>query len=176
MPEIKYSEKAVIVKVVEGTIYILLERYRVGHFLPDKLNGKYALPGGQADFNEGLTESCKREVEEETGVVIEPLFPLCSWTWVYKKGDYLKQIIALARVALYIRGEIIEPQKEGEVILEKAIWVDLLELKRLIAKNKIVIDEIPALNYFLDLVEEKLLDLLVVKYRKVKTIDSLMAI
>ena len=38
--------------------------------------GEYQLPGGHLEFFEGFEECCAREVEEETGLLIENIWPI----------------------------------------------------------------------------------------------------
>ena len=43
-------------------------------------NDKWALPGGAQDFGENLAGAVRREVEEETGIIVEPVDIIGTYT------------------------------------------------------------------------------------------------
>ncbi len=105
---------------------LLTIKYTNSKYLPDKLDGKLALPGGQIDFGENLDTSFIREVEEETGITITPSLPFYVFTWIYNKEDVQKQIIATARLAYYKHGTLREiPSEEKELKIESVQWISL---------------------------------------------------
>jgi 8-oxo-dGTP pyrophosphatase MutT (NUDIX family) len=124
---------------------ILVNRYLESKYLPDKLIGRLCLPGGQVDFGEDPDKSFVREVKEETGITIKPLLPFYVWTWIYKKDDSRKQIVAVARLAFYKNGKIIKPKGETETKMEKARWIDINKIEI----DKFVEDEQPIIKKFL---------------------------
>lgn len=131
--------------VFNKTKKILVSRYLESKYLPDKLVGKYCLPGGQIDFGEDLDKSFIREVKEETGVTITPLLPFYVWTWIYKKDNSQKQIIAVARLASYKNGRIAKPKGETETKIERARWIDIKKIEI----DKFVEDEQPVIMKFI---------------------------
>ena len=65
-----------------------------------KVNDIHMLPGGGVEENETLEEACKREVQEETGVIVKVLketvriteyFIDSIWTNVYFMCEYIEQ-------------------------------------------------------------------------------------
>jgi 8-oxo-dGTP diphosphatase len=71
------AAKAVIVDS-EGKILMLREAvtYKDGTHI-----GKYNLPGGRLDKGEAFLDGLKREVREESGLDVEPQFPLHVDEW-----------------------------------------------------------------------------------------------
>jgi ADP-ribose pyrophosphatase YjhB (NUDIX family) len=125
----------------------LAVRYLSSKYLPEKLNGKLALPGGQMELGEDPDKSFIREIEEETGVNIIPSLPFYSYTWTYQKEDTLKQIVAVARLGSYQKGRLLKsPKKEKESTIEKALWIDLKRVNI----NSFVDNEQPVIKKFLE--------------------------
>ena len=93
-------------------------------YMPDKLNGKLALPGGKVDFGEDVDAACVREICEETGISVKPRMPVYTWAWTYEKENELVEIVANARLCLYVSG-LTNSNKitEKEVIIESVSWV-----------------------------------------------------
>lgn len=140
---ISFAQKALILNKKRDSILVV--KYLVGKYLPDKVNGKLTLPGGQIEFGEEPDEGIIREVREETGVTIKPGLPFYVWTWKYDKEGYKKQVVAVARLASYLKGSIREPTDEKETKLEKARWIKLKEIKL----EEFIWDERPAIKKFL---------------------------
>lgn len=139
----RFAQKGI---VLNDKREILLIRYAQSKFLPDKLNGKYALPGGKVEMGETHDESIVKEIEEETGIVCTPLSPIYCWNWEYKKGDDLVQINAVMRFCKYMRGEPRSSSTdEKELKIDWVGWVPMDELNKL----PFVFDEKPGVNIFL---------------------------
>lgn len=138
-------------------IRLLLGKYIDATYLSIKLKGKYCLPGGQFEFGQTPEENAKQEVFEETGVEVEPSFPLDIWTWVYEKNGIQKQIVATSRIAIYKKGTPKPTKEDGETKLGLPEWIDIEKLKNLISKDKIVDDEINTFNKFINLFEKGIL-------------------
>ena len=83
----------------------------------------YSLPGGHLEFAENLEECAKREIEEETGLIIdEPKF--FAVTNDYMQNDN-KHYITIFMIANHVSGEpeIKEPKKCADLF-----WCDWKEL------------------------------------------------
>ena len=113
-------------------------------YMPDKLNGKPALPGGKVDFGEEIDVACVREIQEETGLLVKPGMPVYTWAWTYKKENQSVEIIAIARVCSLQSGEILENDKqEREIKINQVLWVPIDQINR----EDCVEDEWPAIEF-----------------------------
>lgn len=57
--------------------------------------GRYHLPGGRLEQGEAFYDGLKREIDEETGLQVEPLYPLYVGEWRPVIKGVPTQIIAL---------------------------------------------------------------------------------
>ena len=55
----------------------------------------WEIPGGRLELGESLVEGVSREVQEETGLTITPLYPLTSISRISRR-DPFRQIIRIA--------------------------------------------------------------------------------
>lgn len=60
--------------------------------------GRYHMPGGRINSGEGYDEGLRREVKEETGLEIEPLYPIYIGEWRPIIKGVPHQIIAIFTV------------------------------------------------------------------------------
>lgn len=141
---ISIAQKAIELNKTKDKILVI--KYSNCSYLADKINGKLGLPGGQMEFGEDPDESFIREVKEETGTTITPSIPFHIYTWTYKKEEVMKQIVAIARLAFYKNGKLIdETIHEKETDIEKALWIKLKDIKI----EDFVSDEQPVIKKFL---------------------------
>ncbi|GFP76781.1 NUDIX hydrolase [Clostridium fungisolvens] len=94
---------------------------------PDK--GRWSIPGGFIDINEGLEEGAKRKLREKTGVddvYIEQLY-----TFGDINRDKRTRVISIGNMAL-IEKEIIKFEETNELKESKWFWIDkvLVETKK----------------------------------------------
>lgn len=137
-----FAQKGII---VNENNQILLNRYTSSKYLSAKLTGKLCLPGGRVDFGDHADESFTREIQEETGLIVEPGQFVYVWDWVYEKEDGMHQIFAAARLARYVSGEPLKPiEPSAEVTLEMAHWYDFDSINY----EDFVFDEVPALQIY----------------------------
>jgi 8-oxo-dGTP diphosphatase len=79
--------------------FLLLQRAANDHYAP----GKWEFPGGKLDIGQHLSEALLREVEEETGLIIEPASPLVyPESFLLTEGKYA----GLAYVVLFSLGRV----------------------------------------------------------------------
>jgi ADP-ribose pyrophosphatase YjhB (NUDIX family) len=50
--------------------------------------GAWSIPGGKVDFFEPLDQTVRREIEEEVGLIIEAMEPLCVVESIDRKSGY----------------------------------------------------------------------------------------
>ena len=81
-PVLKVAAKAFVVDS-KGRVLILLQSAK---YEKNTKVGQYQAPGGKLEPGESYEEALNREVLEETGLIIEPLFPIYvgDWTPVIK--------------------------------------------------------------------------------------------
>lgn len=74
---LRVAAKALVIND-EGKVLILREAstYQDGTQI-----GRYGLPGGRIDVGEAFLDGLKRECREETGLAVEPLYPLFVGEW-----------------------------------------------------------------------------------------------
>jgi 8-oxo-dGTP diphosphatase len=115
--------------LIEGNRILLVKRGR------DPFKGEWAVPGGRIEDNETAEECAKREMKEETGLIID----LIKLTGVY--SDPMRdprKVIAVAYLVKRVGGE----PKAGDDASEVK-WFDLNNLPKLCADHsKIVKDAI----------------------------------
>jgi mutator protein MutT len=138
----KFAQKGLVVNKNDEFLFI---RYAESKFLPDKLNGKWAIPGGKIDMGETPDESIIKEVQEETGVVCRPLDPIYVWNWEYERGEDRVQINAVMRLCEYVEGELLVTKKENELTISEVKWVPRNEVLGL----DIVADELVGIEKYL---------------------------
>jgi ADP-ribose pyrophosphatase YjhB (NUDIX family) len=151
MGKIFIAQKGLVLDKTKSKILVI--KYDNCPYLPNKINGKLGLPGGQMDFGEDPDKSFIREVEEETGVTISPSIPFHIYTWTYKKEGAMKQIVAVARLAFYKSGKPIKGIiHEKETDIEEVKWIKLKDIE---IKN-FVSDEHPVIKNFLKYTKQNL--------------------
>lgn len=144
MEIISAAQKGIILNRKRDKILVI--KYNESVYLPQKLNGKLALPGGKIEFGEDPDKSFIREVSEETGITITPDLPFYIWSWTYDKDGDLQQIVAVARLASYLKGKPLKKiTGEHELKIEGATW---LEIDKIVLTD-FVIDEQPVIEKFL---------------------------
>ena len=92
-------------------------------FLPKRadtkkfLPGLYELPGGHIDFGEDIVDGLRREIKEETGLDIEPLFPLSVRHFTRKDGEVIS---LLSFVCTPLSSQVTLSSEHADFI-----WLDL---------------------------------------------------
>ncbi|GFZ30544.1 ADP-ribose pyrophosphatase [Clostridium zeae] len=125
---------------------------------PEK--GKWSIPGGFIDINEGLEEGAKRKLREKTGV--EDVYIEQLYTFGDINRDKRTRVISIGNMAL-IEKEIIKFEQTNELKESKWFWIDkvLVETK----KNHSYIEN----NHILTLKSED--NEVEVKYQVIEKID-----
>lgn len=97
------------VRVGIGIIVMRGQEVLLGKRLGSHGEGEYAWPGGHLEFGETIEECIAREIEEETGLTVQPVRPV-SMSNVIKYGRHYLDIQYLVE---YVDGvaEVREPDK-----------------------------------------------------------------
>ena len=92
----------------------------------------WEVPGGRMDFGEDVESHFCREVEEETNLKIIPERPFHIWQWTFEREGVERQIIDVARLAILINLNTVEPSLNHQAnfdYLDKVEWISLDTLK-----------------------------------------------
>ena len=142
---ISFAQKAFVLDKTMSKILTI--KYLDNSFVTIKLKNKLGIPGGQLEFGEQPHQSLIREVKEETGVNINPLLPFYTWTWIYRKHQINKQIVAVAYLCQYRNGRLKNPDlhTEKESIIGEPKWIPIKEINL----QNFIEDEQPVITRFL---------------------------
>ena len=101
------------VKVGVGVIIVRDGRILLGERRGSHGAGTWALPGGHLEFGESILSCARREVREETGLVVNSVSNAAFTNDIFEKEG--KHYVTLFVVAKEWRGEpmVIEPEKCG---------------------------------------------------------------
>lgn len=126
---------------------MLVIRYADMSDVNEKARGRYGMPGGKLYDFADLDGSFESRVHQETGVTIKSVRPFDSWSWSYDRGAAHYTISAIAQVALYKGGELVDPTyRETELDLERGVWLPLDNID----VNDFICDEQLVMNDFLE--------------------------
>ena len=103
---------------------------------PRKRRAVLALPKGLVDAGEKPPAAAVREVQEETGVVAEPVAKLCDNKYVYVRtwGDGARVFkIVSFYLMRYVSGEIDVLTSDMRIEVKRALWVPLADAARQLA-------------------------------------------
>jgi len=126
---------------------ILVIRYSDAKYTSDKVKGKLGLPGGKMAFGENPNSSFIREVEEETGITIKAGGPFHIYTWTYPREMDFVQIVAVARVGYFLKGNIHKISvEEKESKISEVKWINIKEIQI----KDFISDEQPVIKKFLE--------------------------
>lgn len=109
----EYPGVGVGVVVTNGNRLLLIKRGRE----PNK--GLWAVPGGKVRFGESMRTAAKREVEEETGLIVE--IGDVVWTGEIIDGDHHIVLIDFS-------GRVVGGQLAASDDADEAIWAKIDEL------------------------------------------------
>lgn len=129
------SAGGVVVRRISGIWHVALiePRKETGQTLktpPKRARAVLALPKGLVDAGETPQATAIREVEEETGIVAEPVAKLTDIKYVYVRswGDGARVFKVVSFYLLrYISGEIGQIAPEMHIEVKRALWVSLAD-------------------------------------------------
>jgi len=125
--------------VVEGGRVLLVKRAR------EPFRGRWALPGGFLERNEDVWQAVRREVLEETGAKVEPLFAV----GVFSSPQRDPRGVVSVAIACRLLEEVKGPSQEGGEV-EGVAWFPLEEV--LAGKVKLAFDHREMLERYAQLV------------------------
>jgi len=87
--------------------------------------GKYGIPGGRLNVGEAYEDGLKREVKEETGLTVEPLYPIYVGEWRPEIKGVPHQIVAIFTVCKAKTSKVKLSEEHDDYK-----WVDPKEIKK----------------------------------------------
>jgi 8-oxo-dGTP pyrophosphatase MutT (NUDIX family) len=121
MARIEFAQKAV---VTNGGNYLLVRK----SFADPYNAGKWEFPGGRMKAEEDLDRHVRREVLEETGLLVEPGRIIDMWSWeMLWKGQPVR-VIAVSRYCHLLDMAPGVPQREEDDYIDAQAWYSKEEL------------------------------------------------
>lgn len=116
MTRIQFAQKAVI---TNGDKVLLVRKSSSDPYNP----GRWELPGGRLEEEEGLDDHVKREVLEETGLFVLPGRPIHMWSWEMLWNGEPVRVVAVSRYCELESRKGVEPIREKDDFIEDQMWV-----------------------------------------------------
>lgn len=105
VPVVQIAAKSLILNTV-GQVLILRESSISVHDTNTN-SGRYQLSGGRVEPGEAFEDALRRETREETGLEVEPLYPIYQGEWRPVIKGKPHQIIALFVVCRALSSEVV---------------------------------------------------------------------
>ncbi len=106
--------------VIQRNRVLLIRRRR------EPLKGEWSIPGGLVEVGEELAESVRRELQEETGLEVEPLDILLVFDRIMRAGRRVRYHFVIVDYACRLKGGRLKPASD---VLD-ARWVRQKDLPR----------------------------------------------
>lgn len=103
--------------VDEGRV-LLVQRGR------EPLKGHWSLPGGLVEVGESLQTAVIREVEEETGLLVEPVELIELLDRIHREGDRIRYHYVIADYLCSVTGGALKAASDADAVrwVERAEW------------------------------------------------------
>jgi ADP-ribose pyrophosphatase YjhB (NUDIX family) len=90
----------------------------------EPLKGHWSLPGGLIEVGESLQSAVVREVEEETGLVVEPLELIELLDRIHRDGDRVRYHYVIADYLCRVTGGTLKAASDADAVrwVERAEW------------------------------------------------------
>ena len=104
--------------VVENGRVLLVRR---GH---EPLKGRWSLPGGLIELGEGLEEAVRREVQEETGLLVEPVELVEVLDRIHREDGRVRYHYVIADYLCRVTGGKLEAASDADEVrwVERSEW------------------------------------------------------
>jgi 8-oxo-dGTP diphosphatase len=103
--------------VVEAGRVLLVRRGR------EPLKGQWSLPGGMLEVGESLTEGVAREVQEETGLIVEPVELIELLDRIHRDGQRIRYHYVIADYLCRVTGGALKAASDAD----ETRWVERTE-------------------------------------------------
>ena len=92
----------------------------------EPMKGRWTLPGGALELGETLAEGTVREVQEETGLIVEPVELVELIDRIHRDGDQVQYHYAIADYLCRVTGGTLCAGTDADGVrwIERAEWLD----------------------------------------------------
>jgi ADP-ribose pyrophosphatase YjhB (NUDIX family) len=90
----------------------------------EPLKGQWSLPGGMLEVGEALTAGVVREVQEETGLMVEPLELIELLDRIHRDGERVRYHYVIADYLCRVAGGELKAASDADAVrwVERAEW------------------------------------------------------
>jgi 8-oxo-dGTP diphosphatase len=90
----------------------------------EPLKGHWSLPGGLVEVGESLQTAVIREVEEETGLLVEPVELIELLDRIHREGDRIRYHYVIADYLCSVTGGALKAASDADAVrwVERAEW------------------------------------------------------
>lgn len=111
--------------IVDAGRVLLVRR---GH---EPLKGQWSLPGGLLELGESITAGVIREVQEETGLIVEPVELIELLDRIHREEERVRYHYVIADYLCRVTGGTLQAASDADAVrwVERAEWKNSDELK-----------------------------------------------
>ena len=91
----------------------------------EPLKGRWSIPGGMIELGEELTDGVRRELKEETGLIVEPLEMIETFDRIQRQGRRVRYHYVIVDYLCRVKGGRLKPASD----VADARWVRREDLK-----------------------------------------------
>src|SRR5664280_596419 len=97
----------------------------------EPLKGHWSIPGGMLELGEPLTDGVIREVQEETGLVVEPVELVELLDRIHREGERVRYHYVIADYLCRVTGGSLQAASDADAVrwVERAEWNSHSSLK-----------------------------------------------
>jgi len=107
-----------------GAVIVEAERVLLVRRGAEPLKGHWSLPGGLLEVGESLTEGVKREVLEETGLMVEPVELIELIDKIHREDNRVRYHYVIADYLCRVTGGVLRAASDADAVrwVERAEW------------------------------------------------------
>ncbi|MGO9776525.1 MAG: NUDIX hydrolase [Terracidiphilus sp.] len=107
-----------------GAVVVEAERVLLVRRGAEPLKGHWSLPGGLLEVGESLTEGVKREVREETSLVVEPVELIELIDKIHREDNRVRYHYVIADYLCRVAGGVLRAASDADAVrwVERAEW------------------------------------------------------
>ena len=107
-----------------GAVIVEAERVLLVRRGTEPLKGHWSLPGGLLEVGESLTAGVKREVQEETGLAVEPVELIELIDRIHREDNRVRYHYVIADYLCRVAGGVLRAASDADAVrwVERAEW------------------------------------------------------